>query len=376
MPAAVRPKMLCMKIRFYMPLLCTALLCTTIVYAGDRPKIRFDYDVTFSTTFDNREYDKSELDYSCTLFGLRAQTAVGVSIGKEGRSPKHRLLGGVDPLYEFGGGWKIQPLLYYQFTTHLERSRFEIVAGAFPRAKSGAYYSEAFYSSRTKFLDDTYEGLQFSWRGRNFYYEVGVDWMGQIRQASPATREQFAVYSGGHHYFPFGLKLGYSAYLHHYACSMLSPNVVDDVLLNPYVEMNVGHWLHMQSLTARIGYLQAVQRDRYVSKDYFVPAKGEFFLEARKWNVGIFNDFFVGGDMMPLFNAVGPDGVQYGQNLYMGDPFLRNPVGVKCGIYDKVALYYEPDIVKKLHLRIQAEFHFNNAGYQGTRQVIAVSYDL
>lgn len=352
------------------------LLSQVDVDAGEKPKVKFDYDVAFSTNFDNREYDGSGLDYSCTLFGLRAQTAVGVSLVNGKGRTVHRLLGGVDPLYQFGGGWKVQPLLYYQMTTRLKRSEFEIVAGAFPRVKSRAFYSEAFYSLKTKFLDDTYEGLQFSWKGRNFRYELGLDWMGQIREASPATREQFAVYSGGHHYFPFGLKLGYSAYLHHYACSFQADNVVDDILVNPYVEINVGRWLNMQRLSARLGYLQAVQRDRAVSKSLLAPAKGEFLLEARKWNVGIVNDLFFGGDIMPLFSLRGPDAVVYGENLYMGDPFMRNPDGVKFGIYDRISAYYEPFIAKKLHLRIQLDFHFNNAGYQGTRQVIAVSYDL
>lgn len=357
--------------------ICGLVLFCAVASAQDKPAIKFDYDVKFSTTFDNREYDKSGgLDYSCTLFGLRAQTAVGVSLGKDKPGAvRHRLLAGVDPLYEFGGGWKVQPLVFYEMSTMLRRSRFSIVAGAFPRSRSTEFYSMAFYSDRTKFLDDTYEGLQFSWKGRNFNYELGVDWMGQIRDAAPATREQFQVYSGGHHYFPFGLKLGYSAMLHHYACSMQASNVVDDILVNPYVEMNAGKWLALQSLTARLGYIQAYEYDRQYHGDIYLPGKGELFLEVRKWNVGITNDLFFGGNLMPFYDKLAPEGIAYGQNLYMGDPFMRNAGGKDFGVYDKISVYYEPYIVKKLSLRIQLDFQFNG-GYAGCRQFIAVSYQL
>lgn len=363
--------------RKYLILTAVFLAAGLSVYAQDREagRIRFDYDVKLSTKLDNREYDRTDLDESCTLFGARAQVGLGISIGTDSSVVRHRLLGGLDPLYEFGGPWTLQPLLYYQMTAQLKRSRFSLVAGAFPRSKSTAYYSDAFFSQRTLFLNDTYDGAQFSWLGENFQYEFGVDWMGMIGKDAPARREEFMVYSGGHHRFPHGLKLAYSAYLHHYACSFEASNVVDDILVNPYVEYDAGRYAHVQTLMGRLGYVQAFQRDRAATDKLLTPGKGEFYFEVRNWNVGIVNDVYFGGDMMPYFNETDPAGVQYGTNLYMGDRFLRNPEGQSFGVYDKLSVYYEPFFVKKLTLRVQLDFHFNG-GYAGWRQVLYVAYQL
>lgn len=359
-------------------LLSGTLVCAVYSFAGagERQAVKFDYDVAFQTVFDNREYDRSDgLDISRTLFGVRAQAGLGIRIGSDSSKVKQRLLAGADPLYEFGGGWTVEPLLWYEISVPLRKCRFQLVAGAFPRSKSTEYYSDAFYSERNRFLKDTYDGLQFSWKGRNFGYEFGVDWMGMLSPAFPGTREQFVVYSAGHHTFLPGLKLGYSAHLHHYANSMKARNVVDDILVNPYIEYNAAHYAHVQTLLARVGYLQAFQRDRNVSGDLLSPAKGELYLEVRNWNVGIINDLYVGGDLLTLFDAVSPEGTPYGTDLYMREPFLRNRGGKACGIYDKVSVYYEPFIVRRLTFRLQLDFQFNG-GFAGSRQMICVKYNL
>lgn len=338
--------------------------------------MNFDYDVAFKTVFDNREYDRSGgLDESRTLFGVRAQVGLGIRIGADSSKVRQRLLAGADPMYEFGGGWTVEPLLWYEMSVPLRKSCFQIVAGAFPRSKSTEYYSEAFYSERNRFQKDTYGGLQFSWKAAKFGYEFGVDWMGMIRPAAPAVREEFVVYSAGHHTFLPGLRLGYSAHLHHYANSMKARNVVDDILVNPYLEYNAARYARVQTLLARIGYIQAFQRDRALSSKLDMPSKGEFYLEIRNWNVGIINDFFFGGDLLPLFDTISPDGSAYGTNLYMRDPFLRNRNDKGLGIYDKVSVYYEPFIVKRLTFRLQLDFQFNG-GFAGSRQMICVKYQL
>ena len=359
-------------------LLCGTLVCAVYSFAaaGERQAVKFDYDVAFQTAFDNREYDRSDaLDISQTLFGVRAQVGLGIKIGSDSSKVRQRILAGADPLYEFGGGWTVEPLLWYEMSAPLKRCRFSIVAGAFPRSKSTEYYSDAFYSERTRFLKDTYDGLQFSWKGRKFGYEFGVDWMGMLRSASPETREQFVVYSAGHHTFLPGLRLGYSAHLHHYANSMKARNVVDDILVNPYIEYNAAHYAHVQTLLARVGYIQAFQRDRDLSSKLQTPSKGEFYFEVRNWNVGIVNDFFYGGDLLPLFNVNSPEGKPYGTDLYMRDPFLRNRNDKALCIYDKVSVYYEPFIVRRLTFRIQLDFQFNG-GFAGSRQMICVKYNL
>lgn len=338
-------------------------------------QIKFAYDVKASTSFDNREYDNTKLDDSRTLFGIRLCADAGISFEK-GKST-HRLLAGVDPLYEFGGDFIFQPLLYYKFDTRLQRSKFSIDAGIFPRSESRAFYSLAFFSDANRFYDDTYEGLQFSWKGRKFYYELGLDWKGMIGKAHPERREEFMVYSGGHHSFIRFLKLGYSAYMHHYAnnYSLTANNVVDDILISPYVDMDFGQFVGMQLLRTRLSYLQGFQRDRGVSSDIQTPAKGEFLFEVRKWNVGIANDLFFGGDLMPLYDLEAPEGGKYADKLYMGDPFMRNAEGKSFIAYDRLGVYWAPRIADKLSLRVQVNFHFNG-GFAGHNELISVAYQL
>ena len=334
----------------------------------------FAFDAAIMTDFDNREYDRTDLDYSRTLFGAGLEVAVGA--GYKTDRFHHRVVAGATTLFEFGGDFKAKPVVYYQVATRLKKSKFTMDAGIFPRTRSKACYSGAFYSASQRFYRSTYSGFLFNWTGRNFYHEFGVDWMGQLRSASPATREEFIVFTGGHHRFLPGVKLGYSAYMHHYACNAAgtATNVVDDILLNPYLDIDFGHNVGMQNLLARLGYLQAAQRDRAAEGGLKLPAKGEFLFEARNWNVGLVNDLFFGADLMPLFNAPCPEGGNYGTKLYNGELFMRNALGRSFGFYDRVSVYYEPLIVRNLNLRLQIDCHFNDAGFAGWQQVIMVTY--
>lgn len=362
--------------KLFTPIFALALCLYAEAQTMNTPigKAYLAYDAAFMTDFDNREYDKTDLDYSRTLFGAGLEAAIGV--GYKTDRVHHRVVAGASTLFEFGGDIKVKPVAYYQFSSKLKKSKFSLDAGIFPRTKSKAFYSDAFFSAANRFYKSTYSGFLFDWTGRNFYHEFGVDWMGQLRSASPATREEFMVFAGGHHRFLPGLKLGYSAYMHHYACNAAgtATNVVDDILVNPYLDMDFNHFTGMQRLLTRFGYIQAAQRDRAAEGGMKLPAKGEFLFEARKWNVGVVNDLFFGADLMPLFDAPRPEGGSYGTGLYNGELFMRNAGGRDFGIYDRVSVYYEPNIVRSLNLRLQINCHFNNAGFAGWQQVIMVTY--
>lgn len=347
---------------------------STATTSQDKPKVKFDYDVCASTQLDNREYDRTSLDESRTIFGVRAQIGLGARVEHGGFT--HRILAGADPLYHFGGGWKVEPLVFYEMSMPLKHCTLGIDAGAFPRNRSRAYYGEAFFSDADIFLNRSYKGMQFSWTGERFYYEFGCNWMGQFSKDAPDRREQFFIYSGGAHKVLSFSTFGYSAILHHYACSQKASNVVDDALVRLYYENDMGSAFGIQSFKNRLSYLQAYQCDRAASTKAQLPMRGEWYMEMRNWNVALINTLSFGKDLMPLYDLTDPAGNIYASDLYMGDPLMRNNPGEKCGLYDKIGIFYEPRICEGLHLRVQVNFMFNLSGYIGTQQLLGVAYAL
>lgn len=353
-------------------------LCALVVglsnLASAQEKVKFGYDVSATVRFDNREYGSgTDVSSSKTLFGIRPDIALGFSY-KDGKA-SHKLLGGASVLYEFGGGFTVQPLLYYHMSTHINKTKFELVAGAFPRSMDKAGYTSAIFSSGYRFYDNTLEGMQFSTTSRHSYYELGVDWRGQLRDASPATHEEFVLYSGGRQSFaaiPF-LKVGYYAYLQHYAYSTLVRDIIDNALLYPYVEADFGYFVNMQTLSLRVGYLQSFQRDRDISHDFMTPKRGQIYLCARKWNIGVESDWYFGEDMMPLYETLDPEGNPYHKAFYMGDTLQRVSGGGARGYYYRAAVFYNPHITDKLDLKFHVNFDFNN-GYQGSQWIIQTVY--
>lgn len=355
-------------------LIALALASVCCLSAQNKARLKFDYDISIGTSLDNREYDRTPLDQSRTLFGVRAELGLGARV-EQGRIT-HRILAGADPLYEFGGGWKVEPILFYELSMPLKRCKLNIDAGAFPRLRSKAFYGEAFFSEADLFYNRSYKGMQFSWTGRRFYYEFGCNWMGQINRNAPDRREQFFIYSGGHHRLLNFSKFGYSAMMHHYACSQKASNVVDDILVRLYYENEIGGLIGIQSLMNRLSYLQGYQCDRALQSGAQMPMRGELFTQIRNWNVALVNTLSFGKDLMPLYDAADPTGEIYADNLYMGDPLQRNNPGEKIGLYDKLGIYYEPRICEGLKLRLQVNVMFNLSGYIGTQQLIGLSYTL
>ena len=351
----------------------------TVPAVREPKKIFFSYDSDYSTILDNREYDRTDLDYSRTIFGAGIEGGVGLGL-RTGKGT-HRLMAGVSALFEFGGNITVRPLIWYQMNMPLRHSYFQILGGVFSRKKVKGFYPGMLYSGSNMVYDRFFEGFQFSWTGRNFYYELGIDWMGQLRSSSPDTREQFTIYASGRHTILPGhpLRIGYAGYIRHYACnySGTAPNVVDNILFYPYIEDDFGRYARMQRILVRLGYVQALQRDRAVTDKFLTPGKGHVYLELRQWNVGIVNDFLFGGDIEPYFASTGPDGKVYGGSLYFGDPLMcRNADGRDFGLYDKVGIYWEPRLLDKLILRLQVNCHFNDAGFAGWQQIISLCFNF
>ena len=345
--------------------------------SADSTKVNLVYDVRFDMNFDNREFAKNNFSPAMTIFGARLTPSVGVAVKQPGNL-KHKVMLGVDVMKDFGAPADSSLFrelnLYYQLDKKAGKTAFSLQAGIFPRSSMEAYYSEAFFSDSLRFYDNNLEGLLVKIHRPKAYYEVGCDWMGKY---GTFRRERFMIFSSGTAQVAPILSLGYSAYLYHYSCSERAVGVVDNVLLNPYIVLDLADKTKMQTFSMRLGWLQAMQNDREMVGRYVFPSGAEFDLEVRKWNVGVRNEFFYGNNMMPYYHSKDPGGYSYSNLLYMGSPFYQVHDKSYAGVADRLEIYYAPQLgLPYLDFRISAIFHFNGTIYSGCRQMVSLNFNL
>lgn len=347
---------------------------------SSKVKVGFAYDLNFDMQFDNREFYKSAYTSSMTIFGTRLTPSVGVALEQK-NGTRHRLMAGIDVLKNFGAANENSELfkdmtLYYNVQKQLCKTGFEMVAGVFPRRFAEGSYSLAFYSDSLRFYDNNLEGLLLKFSRPKAHFEVGCDWMGMFDTYS---RERFQIFSAGEgRVLPF-MSIGYAASLYHFSCSGVSDGVVDNALVNPYLRFDLASKANLQTLSVRLGWLQALQNDRAHVGHYVFPGGAEVVMEVQKWNVGLKNDMFIGKNMMPYYNTVDNAGYKYGSLLYMGSPFYRvwDDARDGVGLADRLEIYYAPKFGSPyLDLKVSAVFHFDGEKYCGCRQMVSLNFNL
>lgn len=365
---------------FILSLICSAA-------AGERknyPSIKLESDFNYALIFDNREYDPSRLQGSGTLFSARLSPYVGLEVN--GCNTEQKLYVGFDVVKDFGdvtsfSGRRLlrEVSFWYSYNRRYRNdSEFTMTAGIFPRTIQKEEWSEIFFSREKVWNDHNLEGLLLQWSNRKARIEMGCDWMGMYG-ATPSTREQFMIYSAGHYSPADFITLGYNAYGMHFACSEEVIGVVDNILAEPYVRFDFQKLTGgVQELSARLGYIQAIQRDRRLSHDFASPSIGELDLKVQNWGFGLENRLYYGGDMMPFYTTYDNGGIMYGDRLYFGNPFFRmteDSSGTKNTVYDCVEAYWSKRIGTGLDLKFSALFHFNDK-YSGCQQVFSLIFDL
>ena len=341
----------------------------------DDKALKFAYDVDFQMNFDNRELYQSAYSTSMTIFGARLSPAVGLE-AVQNDGTVHRLMAGLDVLKDFGSGRNDLSLfnefvMYYRLDKSIGKTDLILHAGVFPRSNMHGRYSEAFFSDSLKFYDNNLEGLLIEFRCPQAQFEVGCDWMGQY---GTDRRERFMVFSSGEGRVAPMLSLGYSGYMYHFANSEQVKGLVDNILINPYVRLDLAQKTSMQTFDIRLGWLQAMQHNRKHVGHYVFPGGAHLDVEARKWNVAVKNMAFVGTDLMPYYNNFDEGGFKYGNSLYMGSPFYRvHDDGTSApGLYDRLEVAYEPSIGQYVKIKVAAVFHFNGSHYSGSQQIVAI----
>ena len=371
-----------MKKRLSIPMLLLGILCLgPLCRAQSENKPAFEYDLLAKTYFDNRENDGNPTPFtpSMTLFGQQLTPQVGVSFGKDGM--RHKFMAGVDASFYFGStakpfGRLDKVLAYYKFDKEFEDGgTFTVIGGIYPKTYYRGAYTNAFVSDSAKFTGRNSQGLLLSYEREKFFVEALCYWIG-IKDG--LTRERFQIWSFARYDFLPWLRLGYAFSMDHYACSDVAPNVVDNLLLRPYLAFDLSSLVPLQRLYADIGGYVSYQRDR-TFPEYYMPGGVELNAEIRHWNVGVRNTLYVGTNLEPLFDRRDPAGTRYAHRLYIDEHYyrVRNDGSADNAMlpYDRLEVFYEPKLWPGVNLELKLVFHFNGA-LSGTQQIIGLKADL
>ena len=336
-----------------------------------RNRFSWEYDADFQLIFDNREFAYSNDAFipSGTMNTVVFAPTVGLSI-RQTRQVHHRLAVGAELAYDLGSQtWANlvrEPVLFYDAHVQTKRGVFEGLAGIFPRRYMEGAYSEAFFSGMYRNTDRYVEGVLLKWRGERFYTELACDWMGQYGRD---RRERFQVISFGRWAAARWLSLGWTGSFYHYACSELAPEVIDNHLLQPWLKMDFSHRTAWQELSMQLGALVGYQFARARESHPSFPAGGEMKLTARRWNVGVSNVTYLGGNLIPHFFEHDPNGGIYGVNLYFGTPLYKD-------FYNYTEVAWIPQISHYFSLRLAAKFHFTGSGFMGWQHQFSLRFNL
>lgn len=298
------------------------------------------WDITLNTRFDNREYNDA-LERSQTLFSTKFAPELGIMWGGG-----DYIKAGTDLFIDFGapdGGIDRNPALtlYYGY----ESRRFNAFAGVLPRGKVMGCYSNAFFSDSVRFYDSQIEGVLLQYKGLRGFAELGCDWSGM---ETSSTREKFMIFASGQANIR-SIGLGFNASMFHYAqTSSHQDGVVDNVLLNPYISVDLRKLLPMDILYLRAGWLQAFQNDRTNVGEYVYPHGALIEMGAEKRGVGIYSATYLGGDLMPYYSRFGTD-------LYRGEQFFHTD----DDIYERLEVYWELLRRRDMKLHLAAVQHYD-----------------
>ena len=334
------------------------ILLVGLVAFGTLSAQQLFFDGELSTHFDNTEYTGSGIGDSRTVFAVRLIPTLGYRFDEH-----HSVVIGAELLKDFGSSRFMDDtkfVAYYQF----ENDKYGANAGIFQRSKLVGNYSRAFFSDAYHIYNPLVQGIAMRHTGSSAFAELVVDWDGLY---SPEVREKFRVLvSGGGSFAKIGYA-GASFSMQHFANkSTFQGNVVDNLLLNPYIGVKFNAFFDFD---IRLGGLISAQRDRKADEGWTLPAGGELYFKMSRWGVYIDNNLYVGEGLTPFYHTIGKDGEPYADNLYTLDPFY----GTQHKVYNRTGIGYCRSFASD-RVKIKAEMALQYDGKKMyCQQLVAIS---
>lgn len=317
----------------------------------------FLWDVDFYGFFDNREYNYRN-QKSQTLFATRLSPEVGLALTPSA-DVSHALMAGLSWIQPIGADWKagnVLPTLYYRYAM----PRFQTLFGMFPRTQLEEPLPAVLcYDSLTCFRPNI-TGALFRYSGDKGYVELTTDW----RQArTRSQREAFDVVVSGR-WQPGVFWAGGHFVLNHLSRSWKpqpGQSVMDDIILYPYIGVDVARYTPLDVLSLKCGYLLSLERDRNVGKwhspqGFLCDIRGEW-----RW-LGLSNTLYAGEGQMPFYGALG-------SQLNQGDPFYQSR------FYDRLDVYAHIFRTHFVNFKASFNLHFT-PGEVSWQQQLSVRFYL
>ena len=299
----------------------------------------FTWNVDFTSVFDNREGDRDYVQPDTYIF-TRLAPEIGVKF-----TPRDRIAGGVVWKQPIGIEWKdyrISPTLYYR---HSERL-WSLSMGMFPRTQLHEELPGFLWSDSLAYNQANIRGVLAQYHSDDAFVDLYLDWR-SLR--SEEQREAFNIVLHGQwqpQQKPF--LVGGHVMMNHLALTRHATpdqNVVDDMLINPYVGLDFSHKTALDSLRVRAGALITLDRDRGDMR-WHTPAGFWIDLQAQWRWLGVRNTLYAGGNQQPM-------SAKFGTLLYPGEPYFQGK------FYDRADVYAYIVRNKWVDLAAELNFHFS-----------------
>lgn len=306
---------------------------------------QFEWNVDFTTVFDNREGD-SHITPTKTFFETRLAPTLGAS-WQEGR---HTVMAGADwsqPVGTSFGEGRLSPTVYYAYRSRGVRGAL----GAFPRTLLIRKIPNYIWNDSSYYTQADIRGGAVGIETPSGFAEGILDWRGL---QSESRREAFNIIVRGE-WTPGRSRrwiAGALGMMNHFALTLHSPStehIVDDMLFNLYVGTDLSRDLPVDSLSVRLGILGSHTRQR--GGDPWQSGIGAWSEIALRWRrLGIDNTFYAGGRLFPYFT-------QFGAALHQGEPYYSTKW------YDRLTAFITIAGNGVLDLRAALDLNFSQSNF-------------
>ncbi len=359
------------------------------IKAQDSLQIRPYANIYYQYNIDNREFDPSNniFEESRTFHLSSLSPSIGITL--KSKDFLNRLVFGFDYLKDMGAhpiltnsgsAHKIQEyFMYYNLSRQTEKHSITLKAGIIPKYNMIGEYGEEFFSDSLMMYDKNLDGFLFNVCSKKYNFELALDWMGKY---SEYNRERFMAISYFEYLLKHYLKLGYSAFLYHYANSGKAIGVVDNALFSPFLYIENKH--NNISNILKISAIESIHQERAKKTGLLIRSGLKIDYDIAYRSLGIHFVNYLGENQMPFFTWQDNTGMTYGNRLYYGEPFFRinTDTDNSFGAYSKFCLYWQPKILEKVKLNINFDFHYNSPiglqswRYLGCTQKLGLIFNL
>lgn len=322
--------------------------------------VRLEYDVDFTSYFDNREYN-SQYQIPQTIFSFRLSPEIGMRI-LDRAGGKHRLMAGVRYTQPLGGDWRdarIIPTAYYHYSNY----GVNLQLGAVPYEHRILSMPDWLLYDSIAYSHPNIQGALISYQDKRGYIEMMCDWRGSQRSD---RREAFRVLIDGQYQYKWFF-VGGLAHLNHTAMSgdtALShyESLYDDLNLGAHIGFDLTQYTPLDSLAVKAGYILGYARDRGRNR-LFTPQGFLLEVYANWWFLGLKNTLYIGDNLQPLRQSDNL-GTPIGALMCQGDPFYQ------ARLYNRTDLFVYFYRSSFVNCYFSYNMHYQGGRLQSQQQLI------